>query len=141
MIKSPTIIIAMKGITSLNTSAGEHLAKEEVIKTSIPTGGVRGAMRRLAITIKPKWMGSIPIAGSMGPKMGIKIMSAGNVSIGIPTISKKMFINNRNTIGFLVIEIINAAASWGIRSAASIQLKGVEIRKIIIMIAVSMAAL
>jgi hypothetical protein len=47
----------------------------------------------------PKWTGSIPSPITTGRKIGVKINTAGVMSMNVPTASSKTLINSRITSG------------------------------------------
>ena len=70
-------------------------------KRTVPTGGVHKPMQRLKTRMIPKWIGSMPNCTATGRKIGVKIKTAGVISMNMPTIRRKMLINKRMTIGLL----------------------------------------
>ena len=64
-----------------------------------PIGGVTNPMARLTTMITPNWIGFIPIACTIGSRIGVRIRIAGVVSMIIPTISRKRLMISRIAIG------------------------------------------
>src|SRR5699024_3982111 len=71
-------------------------------KSTEPTGGVQSPMQRLRIMMIPKCTGSMPISVTMGRKIGVKISTAGVISIKVPTKRSIRFISNNITMGLLL---------------------------------------
>lgn len=72
--------------------------KDDATNKLTPIGGVTKPIARFTTIMTPKWIGSIPIAVTIGNKIGVKIRIAGVVSITIPTISKNALITSKITI-------------------------------------------
>ena len=73
---------------------------EQPTNSALPTGGVSRPMHRLATIMMPKWTGFMPKSSAMGRNIGVKISTAGVISIKIPTINSTMLISSRITSGF-----------------------------------------
>ena len=58
-------------------------------KRQVPTGGVHRPMHRLAIMRMPKCTGCIPNPMTTGKNIGVKMRTAGVMSINVPTTSKR----------------------------------------------------
>jgi hypothetical protein len=63
-----------------------------------PTGGVHNPIQRFRTMIIPNCTGSIPIDFITGKKMGVKIKTAGVISINIPTNNRIKLISKRMMI-------------------------------------------
>lgn len=70
-------------------------------KSNVPTGGVHNPIHRLITITIPKCTGCMPMLVTIGRKMGVKINTAGVMSIKVPTSSKIKFIISKMTIGLL----------------------------------------
>ena len=70
------------------------------MNSALPTGGVTRPIHRLKIMMIPKCSGSTPIWVTIGRKIGVKISTAGVISIKIPTSSRIMLIISIITMGF-----------------------------------------
>ena len=68
-----------------------------------PTGGVHKPIHRFNTMIIPKWMGSIPNFSTTGKNMGVKIKTAGVMSIKIPTNNNNKLMINNITISLSLI--------------------------------------
>ena len=66
-----------------------------------PTGGVHKPMHKFKTIMIPNWIGFIPIEVTIGKKIGVKINTAGVMSINIPTKS-----NKRLTINKMIILVV-----------------------------------
>jgi len=62
---------------------------------TLPTGGVHNPMLRFNTMMIPKWIGLTPRCITTGKKIGVKIRTAGVMSINVPTISNTRLIINR----------------------------------------------
>ena len=60
-----------------------------------PTGGVQSPIHKLSTIMIPNWIGSIPKAVTTGKNIGVKISTAGVISIKIPTKRRSIFIIKR----------------------------------------------
>ena len=88
-----TIIIAAKnGRMCRITLVTVVCAIPQPRKRHVPTGGVHRPMHRFIIMIMPKWRGSIPRLLTTGRKIGVKIKTAGVISIKVPTARRMRFI-------------------------------------------------
>ncbi len=80
-------------------------------------GGVQIPTHRFSTIMIPKCMGFIPSwAVTMGRKMGVKISTAGVISIKIPTKSRMKLINRRITTGLSLRLNSPLLTFWGIFS-------------------------
>ena len=61
----------------------------------VPTGGVQSPMHKFIIIIMPKCRGCMPRFLTTGRKMGVKIRTAGVMSINVPTVSNIRFMISR----------------------------------------------
>src|SRR5690554_2419467 len=96
MIIRIAIIAIKKGMRGLTTSCIFMLATLQPMNNTEPTGGVQSPMFRFSIMMMPKCMGSMPnCVVTMGKNMGVKINTAGVMSIKIPTKSRMKLIINR----------------------------------------------
>ena len=64
-------------------------------KSVVPTGGVIVPIHKLKMIMIPKWMISIPRARHTGRKIGVKIKTAGVISMNVPTINKITLIKSK----------------------------------------------
>ena len=76
------------------------------IKSTEPTGGVQTPIQRFITIIIPKCTGCRPNFVTTGRKMGVKISTAGVMSINVPTMSNTRFIINKMTNLFSGINIL-----------------------------------
>src|SRR5690554_2026610 len=72
-----------------------------------PTGGVQTPIQRLVTIMIPKCIGSIPIEVTTGRKIGVKINTAGVMSINKPT-NNKIKLMRINTTNLLSLSVNNA---------------------------------
>ena len=86
--KSEIIITIKNGIKGLITLTILVLATPTPTNSIDPTGGVHNPMHKFKTNMIPKWTGSIPNVVTTGKKIGVKIKTAGVISINIPTINK-----------------------------------------------------
>lgn len=94
------MIIAMKsGIRGLMTFVIEVSAIPTPTKRTEPTGGVQSPMQRFKTMMIPKCVGSIPRLTAMGRKMGVKIKTAGVMSMKVPTARRIKLIMSKMIIG------------------------------------------
>ena len=70
-------------------------------KRTVPTGGVHKPMLRFKTIMIPKWIGSTPNCVTTGRKIGVKINTAGVISIKIPTQRRKKLMSKRMMIRLL----------------------------------------
>ena len=89
--------------------------KDDATNKLTPIGGVTKPIARFTTIMTPKWIGSIPIAVTIGSKIGVKIRIAGVVSITIPTISKNTLITSKITILLWKLLKIHALIVCGTR--------------------------
>ena len=66
---------------------------------TLPTGGVQRRIQRFMTKMIPKWTGSTPNLIATGRKIGVKINTAGVMSIKVPMIKRKRLIIKSTTIG------------------------------------------
>ncbi|MBA7617398.1 hypothetical protein ES703_24712 [subsurface metagenome] len=92
------------------------LAILQPTKSTLPTGGVHSPMQRLSTMTMPKWMGFIPSWTTTGRKMGVKINTAGVISMNVPTMSRNTLMISRMTILLSVSAIRAALTFWGMFS-------------------------
>ena len=64
----------------------------------VPTGGVHKPIQRFRTKTIPKCTGCIPNSVTTGKKIGVKIRTAGVISINVPMINNTKFINKKITI-------------------------------------------
>ncbi len=67
-------------------------------KSTLPTGGVHNPTQRLVTMMIPKWTGFIPNSITTGRKMGVKINTAGVMSMKVPTNSRTTLMIRRMII-------------------------------------------
>ncbi len=65
----------------------------------VPTGGVHKPMHKFVIIMIPKWTGCMSSPIATGKNIGVKINTAGVMSIKVPTNNKSRFIIARITKG------------------------------------------
>lgn len=85
---NPMIMAIKKGSNGLTTLEIEVLATPTPMNNTEPTGGVHKPIQRLSTMIIPKCTGSIPNSVTTGKNIGVKINTAGVMSMKIPTKSK-----------------------------------------------------
>ena len=89
VIRSKATIIAMKsGNNGLITLVMVVFATPTPINSMEPTGGVHRPILRFRIIMIPKCIGSIPSSITIGKKIGVKIRTAGVMSMNTPTNSR-----------------------------------------------------
>jgi len=104
----------MRGLINLSIPTCATL---QPIKRTEPTGGVHNPTLRFIIIIIPKWIGSSPSCEvTIGRKIGVKIKTAGVISINIPTNKRIRFIMKRIIYGFSLIETNPELTSCGMFS-------------------------
>lgn len=118
------INIGRRGLTTFSIFVPATL---HPINSTEPTGGVQSPKLRFNTIIIPKWMGSIPIAVTIGKKMGVKIKIAGVISINIPTTSKIILMIKSMMIGLLLMLRSVEDIVWGIFSYAIIHESPVQV--------------
>ena len=69
-------------------------------KSTLPTGGVHKPIDKFKIIIIPKCKGDIPKDSATGKNIGVKISTAGVMSIKLPTINNVILIINNMINGF-----------------------------------------
>ena len=77
------------------TLAIEVPPTEQPTNSADPTGGVQMPMQRLKVMTMPKCTGSMPRSPTTGRKIGVKIRSAGVMSMKVPISSRVMLIASR----------------------------------------------
>ena len=85
-------------------------------KSTEPTGGVHKPTHKFKTITIPNWMGSIFNFVIIGRKMGVKIKTAGVISIKIPTNNKSKFMIKSITIGLSLKDNNKLLISWGMFS-------------------------
>src|SRR5690625_3904064 len=85
-------------------------------KSSVPTGGVQIPIQRFMIIMIPKWTGSTPSSVTTGRKIGVKIRTAGVISMNMPTTNRIRLIVRRITILLSLRPSRAELISWGIPS-------------------------
>ena len=83
---------------------------------TLPTGGVQSPIQRFKTKMMPKWTGSTPILIATGRKIGVKISTAGVMSMNVPIISKKRLIMRRTITGEAERDMRAELIPWGIFS-------------------------
>jgi hypothetical protein len=104
------------GISGFITLSILNPATLQPIKSTDPTGGVQRPTLRFNTMIIPKCIGSTPIAETMGRNIGVKIKTAGVISIKTPTNRRIILIIRRIIKGLLVIDNNPLLTFWGIFS-------------------------
>src|SRR5690606_1363115 len=104
MTNNPNTIDRKNGSKGRKTFAMVVLATPTPINSTEPTGGVQTPIQRLVTMIIPKWMGSIPKDTTTGRKIGVKISTAGVISINNPTnkSNRLMMIKTTNLLSLRV---------------------------------------
>ena len=103
MSMSTSIITANKGNNGLITLVTGTLATPLPTNNKVPTGGVHRPMHKFKTMIIPNCTGCMPKVIATGRKIGVKIRTAGVISIKVPTISKIIFIIRKMTMGLLTL--------------------------------------
>src|SRR5690554_5726474 len=96
-----------KGNIGRNIFAIVVLATPTPINNTEPTGGVQTPMQRFVTMIIPKCIGSIPKDTTTGRKIGVKINTAGVMSIKSPT-NKRIRLMMINTTNLLSLSVNKA---------------------------------
>src|SRR5690554_291273 len=107
IIINPNIMAKKKGRIGRNTLAMVVLATPTPMNSTEPTGGVHTPIQRLVTIIIPKWIGSMPNETTTGRKIGVKINTAGVMSIKSPT-NKRIRLIMINTTNLLSLSVSNA---------------------------------
>ena len=109
------------GISGLMISAIDVLPIPHPTKSTLPTGGVHKPILKFNTMIMPKCKGEIPKPSATGKNIGVKVNTAGVISINVPTTNntKLMIINTK--IGFSESVIIAWLINCGIPSKDNIQ--------------------
>ena len=105
--------IGSRGLTNADIDV---LATLQPTKSTLPTGGVHKPMQRFMIMIMPKWSGDKPRLSATGSNMGVKIKTAGVISINTPTSNKIRLIINKIMMGLSVRFRSEADKFWGMFS-------------------------
>ena len=136
------ISVKQHNITRINgtipfriTSIGESEILEAT-KRLIPSGGVIKPIAKFTTMIKPKWIGSNPMALATGKRIGANTKIAGVVSMKQPTIKSKMLMRIKITTGLSDTVIIICVTMAGICSMVMILVKAVAQPKITMVVAV-----
>jgi len=87
----------------------------------VPTGGVHSPMQRFAMMMMPKWISDRPSWRTTGSRIGVKISSAGVMSMNIPTTSSMALIVSRITYGLSESPISAADTVCGMLAIVMIQ--------------------
>ena len=95
-----TTIAAKNGRSGRDTLTMVVLPTPHPTNKQVPTGGVHSPIQRLAIMIIPKWTGCRPMLCATGRKMGVKMRTAGVISMNVPTNRSRVLIISRITILF-----------------------------------------
>ena len=97
-MSSKAIIIAINsGNNGLMTFSILVLAIPIPTNKTDPTGGVHKPIQRFSTMMIPNWIGSIPKDLTTGRKIGVKIKTAGVMSIKTPTKRRSKFMIIRMT--------------------------------------------
>ncbi len=84
-----------KGNNGLTTFSIDVLAIPTPTNKTEPTGGVQRPIQRFKIMMTPKCTGSIPNLVTIGKNIGVKMSTAGVISIKIPTSNRIKFMSNK----------------------------------------------
>ena len=116
-MSNKAIIIAInRGKRGLITRSILVLAIPIPTKRTEPTGGVHNPIQRLSTIMIPNCIGSIPKDLTTGRKIGVKINTAGVISINIPTkSSNKLMMMRMKTLLSLMLNN-TSLRFWGIFS-------------------------
>ena len=82
-----------------------------------PTGGVHNPMQRLTTMMIPKCTGSTPTLVTTGKKMGVKINTAGVISMNVPINNKIRLITSKITHLLSLKVSMKSLINWGMSSA------------------------
>ena len=85
------------GIMAGVNFAIDVLPMPQPMKRHVPTGGVQSQMHRFAIIMMPNWMSVMPNSRMIGRKIGVKIRTAGVMSMKAPTTSRSRLMKSRMT--------------------------------------------
>lgn len=94
------IIAKKKGRALTVTLAMVVLPTPQPMKRHVPTGGVQRPRQRFAMMMMPKCMSDSPNCRTTGSRIGVKISSAGVMSMNMPTTSSMALIVSRIMTGF-----------------------------------------
>ncbi|GAI07602.1 unnamed protein product [marine sediment metagenome] len=86
------IMAINKGRSGFKTLAILVPAIPHPMNRTLPTGGVHKPMLRFNTMIIPKWMGLTPNCTTTGKNMGVKMRTAGVISMNVPTRRRKRLI-------------------------------------------------
>ena len=75
------------------------LATAQDTNNTLPTGGDTSPIDKFNTIIMPNWISDIPSSAATGKNIGVKINTAGVISINAPTKIKIILINNKIIIG------------------------------------------
>ena len=88
-------VLGKKGSKGLTICDIDIFATPQPTNSTVPTGGVQRPTLKFKIIIIPKWTGSIPSSTATGRKIGVKIRTAGVISINTPTPSNVILMMTR----------------------------------------------
>src|SRR5690625_5211165 len=109
------------GSIGLNISAIDDLATLAPRNRTLPTGGVHKPIHKFITIMMPKCNGDMPSSVTTGKKMGVKIKTAGVISIKIPTSSKITLIVSRMSTGLSLKVLSESLIAWGHFASDNIQ--------------------
>ena len=92
-----------------------------------PSGGVIKPIDNVTIIMIPKWIGSIPNSIATGKRIGVKIITAADVSMKQPIISSSKMINRIIVSGLSDRDRNTLATACGIFSMVSIVPKALAV--------------
>ena len=115
------------GISGFMTLVIGSFATEHPTNKTLPTGGVHNPMLKFITITIPNCTGSIPSLMAMGKNIGVKINTAGVISINVPTASKITFIISNITKLLSETDIRACDTSCGIFSNAITQDIAIEV--------------
>ena len=141
MIMKMAIMANNKGNKGLITSVTDILATPLPTKRIVPTGGVHNPIQRLRTITIPKCTGCIPNSVTTGRKIGVKIRTAGVISMKVPTMSSVILIMRKITNGLLNCSNKKLVSNWGMLSKAKSQDMAIEVQIRNITMAVVLALL
>lgn len=93
-----TIIAIKRGSNGRTTFTIVVLATPTPTNNTVPTGGVQSPIDKFRIMIIPKCTGSIPSSTTIGRNIGVKMSTAGVISIKTPTKRSIKLISSKMTI-------------------------------------------
>ncbi len=94
-----TIMARKKGMMCRITFVMVVFAMPQPRNKHDPTGGVQMPMHKLVIIMMPKWTGWTPSCLTIGKNIGVKMSTAGVISIKVPTNKSKRLMIKRITTG------------------------------------------